>query len=246
MVHTLRDTLQHLVASAKGGYKFREGYKAKNFVGAELALFISQAVQECQRCSVLWSIENPATSRLFTFPPVARLAGLRNARWVQWDMCMYKSDHRKRTLLLTNTPGLDRLGCDPVCNHAHRHAPLAGTCRVVDDDVRTLGEPDDSGRRLPGETLRRLGVSGGVCCARRLVLKFRAAAEHGTRRSRPKPRHAAPRLDRRLDVSKADVDEACTFADRYLAKQTPACGNTSASEVRKIEAVRNALPRRLC
>ena len=171
---------------------------------------------------------------------------------------MYGADHRKRTLLLTNIPELGRLGCDHMCNHARRHAPLAGTCHVVDDDGRAHWV---NRATLAGAYPEKLCAGWASLVAsvapagsfgpepswlNEWKVKFRAAADHGTRRSRPKPRRAAPRLDRRLDVSKADVNEACTLAERYLAKHTPAYGNTSASEVRKIEAAGDAFPRRLC
>lgn len=245
-------------SQARKGVTNLERAKAKNLVGVELALFTSQAVRECHRCGVLWSIENPATSRLFTFPPIARLAGLGNARWVQWDMCMYGADHRKRTLLLTNLPELDRLGCDRKCNHAYRHTPLAGTCRVIDDDGRAHWVNRTS---LAGAYPEELCADWASLVAsvapagsfgpepswlNEWKVKFHAAAEHGARRPRQKSRRAGPRLDLRLDVTKADADEACALAERYLTKHTPAYGNTSASEVRKIEAAGDALPCRRC
>ena len=50
--------------------------RLKELVAVSLALFTAECVRLCHRCGVLWSIENPATSKLRNFSPISSLCGL--------------------------------------------------------------------------------------------------------------------------------------------------------------------------
>ena len=98
-------------------------------MGVNLAVFSARVVQEASRCNVLWSLENPSSSRLWSYPPVAALAGLPDAVRIEWDMCRFGSTARKSTALLTNCSWLRGLSMRCLRNHVHVH--LEGKVRIM-------------------------------------------------------------------------------------------------------------------
>ena len=119
---------------ARRGVKNLRKARNKELIAVELALFSAEIVTECARNGVRWSIENPRSSRLWAFDPIARLLALPGAHYIYFDMCRYTSQHRKPTALLTDNDTLDVLGA--LCNHDVRHEPLAGSVRVRCEDGR--------------------------------------------------------------------------------------------------------------
>ncbi|CAK0906294.1 unnamed protein product, partial [Prorocentrum cordatum] len=93
-------------------------------VSVDMALFTAEVIKECDRCGVLWSLENPASSKLFRFEPLAVLASLPDARYVSFDLCGFGENVRKPTTIFTNAICLDVLG--RRCDGSHRHEPLQG------------------------------------------------------------------------------------------------------------------------
>ena len=99
-----------------------------------------QAIATARLCQLItlyggfFSIENPKTSLLFRFEPIARLFELSNARLVSFDQCAYglqlpgSRSHefcKKATSILTNVEALDSLerrcpGRSP--HHVHQYA----------------------------------------------------------------------------------------------------------------------------
>ena len=61
------------------------------------------------------------------------LLALPSSRFIAFDMCMYGSEYRKPTGILTTHPGLEKLG--QRCCHAFRHTPAPGSVRVRDGAV---------------------------------------------------------------------------------------------------------------
>ena len=106
----------------------------KELISVELALFSSELVVECSRCGVRWSIENPSSSKLWSFEPISKLLALPGARFFHFNMCRYGVNHLKPTSLLTDISALEPLS--KRCNHAKRHVPLAGSARVIGPDGR--------------------------------------------------------------------------------------------------------------
>lgn len=99
--------------------------------GVALAVFTARAIQACSEAGVRWSLENPATSRLWQFPVIASLSQLPNSRYVRFDMCRFGTPYRKPTLILTDVGPIARLV--KTCCHAHRHQRLAGGVRMSTD-----------------------------------------------------------------------------------------------------------------
>ena len=99
--------------------------RARERVGVDFAMFSARVAQECSRCRVYWTIENPANSRLWNFPPIAALQALPAARRIVFDMCMYDQPYKKPTAVLGNLPHLDRLSCR--CCHPYPHIRLEGS-----------------------------------------------------------------------------------------------------------------------
>ena len=81
-----------------------------------------------------WSLENPASSRLWLFEPIVRLRTLPDVIHVTWDMCQFKAPHKKPTTLLTNMADIASLG--RRCTGGHVHETLQGTVRTCLADGR--------------------------------------------------------------------------------------------------------------
>ena len=104
--------------------------RAKEQVAVELTLFVVALFRAQSRNGWFWSLENPASSRLFRFPPVANLFSLRDVRFLVWDMCAYGQPFRKSTALLTNLTSLESLA--QRCRGGHVHVHLKGREKYVD------------------------------------------------------------------------------------------------------------------
>ena len=113
---------------ARKGITNHRKARAKELLGVDMAIFSSEVIRECRRCRVAWSLENPATSRLFKFDPIACAFDSADTTSVQFDMCMHGATHKKPTRLWTSVPELARLA--RACCGGHKHEVLQGTERV--------------------------------------------------------------------------------------------------------------------
>ena len=102
----------------------------KETVGCELAALTAELCCLCSRHGVMWSIENPRSSRLWEFPLFDVLYSLPNAHCIDFDMCCYGTDYKKPTRILTNWSCLDQLHA--VCTHVRHTTVLKGKVRVVE------------------------------------------------------------------------------------------------------------------
>ena len=59
--------------------------------------FITHLLRECKFYGVAWTLENPATSRLWILQPIKSLLRMRGVQTVQCDFCMFSGCFRKRT-----------------------------------------------------------------------------------------------------------------------------------------------------
>ncbi len=100
-------------------------------VSVELAMFCVALFRQQTRLGWFWTIENPATSRLFEFRPVLELSGLPNVIWFKWDMCRYNQPSRKSTGMLTNLTNLKVSARN--CLRNHQHIQLRGTEHYMDE-----------------------------------------------------------------------------------------------------------------
>lgn len=98
--------------------------RAREEVSVELTMFCVAAFRALSRLGRYWSLENPASSRLFQFRPVVDLFGLPAVHLVTWDMCAWGEPHKKPTSLLTNMTSLSSLA--QRCRRDHPHRLLSG------------------------------------------------------------------------------------------------------------------------
>ena len=89
-----------------------------------IAMFVAEVVRLSQRCEVLWSISNPASSSFWGFGPIGTLAGLNGAEWVEFPMCAYGCPYKKPMRVLTNATVLREL--ESVCTHRSHRVRLCG------------------------------------------------------------------------------------------------------------------------
>ena len=104
--------------------------RKKEEVSVALTLFTVEVYRECSRCGVPVSIENPLSSKFWELFMMRELLSLPSSRFIAFDMCMYGSEYKKPTGLLTTMSELEQLG--RRCCHAYRHIPAAGPVRVRD------------------------------------------------------------------------------------------------------------------
>ena len=91
----------------------------------EFALFTAKVVRCCHRHGVLWSVENPQSSKLWAFHPISELYSLPGAAEIIFDMCCYGSPYKKPTKILSNVAGLCQLS--QRCQGGHTHTIAQGS-----------------------------------------------------------------------------------------------------------------------
>ena len=121
-------TLCTVWSIARKGITNHRKARAKELLGVDMAIFSPKVIQECRRCLVAWSLENPATSRLFKCDPIACAFDSADTIPVQFGMRMHGATHKKPTRLWTSVPELARLA--RACCGGHKHEVLQGTERV--------------------------------------------------------------------------------------------------------------------
>ena len=94
---------------------------AKEAVGLELALFSCEVI-------VKYSLENPASSRLFSFEPLIRALRTGDLYHVSFDMCSYGEPFKKETKIVTSCQELQRL--EKHCQHRRHSVWLKGQIKV--------------------------------------------------------------------------------------------------------------------
>ncbi len=100
-------------------------------LGLRCARFTVRMLTLCQSHHVEWSLENPASSRLFDWSPL-RTFFQKYARCnFVLDMCAYGAPYRKSTRIVSSYGPLVHLACRCPGNHQHEH--LQGTVQVVID-----------------------------------------------------------------------------------------------------------------
>ena len=71
-------------------------------VACELAFFTAEAVILCHFHGIHWSIENPASSRVWDFPAIQELEVLKGVRKINFPLCQYGMDCKKPVTVMTN------------------------------------------------------------------------------------------------------------------------------------------------
>ena len=110
---------------ARRGINNLQKARTLEVLGVDFALFTSEVVRECFRCGLKFTVENPATSKIWSFDPIAHLAALPGVFHIDFDMCEFHVNHKKPTRLLTNMISLKSLS--KRCSHARSHPALKGS-----------------------------------------------------------------------------------------------------------------------
>ena len=111
----------------RGKPNLRPADQAKVEFGNLCADTTEVLVSTCNRYGVDWSIENPATSHLWSLPTMRALASIQGAQRIELDMCRFGSPHLKPTALLSSVDlSTLALRCDKDVR-PHVHEPLTGS-----------------------------------------------------------------------------------------------------------------------
>ena len=92
------------------------------------ALFSVRVLEICLRRKIMFSLENPASSRLWDFPRMTQVFKCKDVMKIQFDMCQYGETYKKTTALLTNQPLFRHLS--RRCRGGHQHTHLRGGVKV--------------------------------------------------------------------------------------------------------------------
>ena len=99
--------------------------------------FTAYLIELCHQYGILYSLENPQTSKMFRVAGIQRALQHTGAIMVEFDCCRYGCPYRKRTLLATNCSVLSALG-KRCCFKLRQHEHLRGGVKILDDSGKTL------------------------------------------------------------------------------------------------------------
>ena len=102
--------------------------RKKERLGRMFAAFTVQVCELCAKVGIPWSIENPKTSKIWN-GPLLRLHSIPGAAEVFYDSCMYGSQFKKPTKLLTTFSSLSLLARQ--CDGRHEHVLAQGSVKVL-------------------------------------------------------------------------------------------------------------------
>lgn len=106
-----------------------EGFKPYPKLVADANKLASRSAQLCLlqwKAGGVFSLENPATSLIWLYKPVARLKSIPRVTLKIGDQCCYGCEYRKPTGWLTNAEHLDVLVKQCPGGSLHHHPPLEG------------------------------------------------------------------------------------------------------------------------
>ena len=106
-----------------------EGFKPHTKLVAEANKLASRSAQLCGlqwKAGGVFSLENPASSLIWLYKPVARLRDMPGVTLKVGDQCCYGCEYRKPTGWLTNASHLDVLVKQCPGGPLHQHPPLEG------------------------------------------------------------------------------------------------------------------------
>ena len=97
---------------------------ARSLVGLQCAQFTLRMLRLCTQFGVRWSVENPVSSGLFRWSPLASFLQSHPHHRVVYHNCRFGAPYKKSTCIVTDIPGLLNLG--KLCRGDHTHIPLNG------------------------------------------------------------------------------------------------------------------------
>ena len=102
--------------------------EAKDRLGILFAMFSVEVIETCLEHGIVFALENPATSRLWCFPPMTRALSDSRVKQVTFHACRFGAASKKPTMIAGTLPGLCELG--KLCHGTstkHMHVKLSGT-----------------------------------------------------------------------------------------------------------------------
>lgn len=102
--------------------------RAREIIGCELAAWTAEMCLLASQRGILWSIENPKSSRLWEFPLIEVLFAHTGVGYVDFDMCGYGTGYRKPTRILASFQQLQ--GLQRHCSHLRHGQVLKGRVKV--------------------------------------------------------------------------------------------------------------------
>ena len=105
--------------------------RRKELEAVATALFSVRVILECLKKGVVFTLENPLSSRLWDFLPLQQLATDKRVGFVVFDMCQFQEPYKKPTKIMTNENRFNSLA--KICRGGHKHNQLKGTIRVKID-----------------------------------------------------------------------------------------------------------------
>ena len=118
-------------SSARQGIRNHAKTREKERVGVDLVLFSVEVIKQCLRHHVLFSLENPRSSKLSSCRPVADIMQLSEVFAVDFAMCMYGESYQKKTRF-TNCFVLTSLAL--LCCYQSHAVVLEGTVKILEGD----------------------------------------------------------------------------------------------------------------
>jgi hypothetical protein len=107
-------------------------------VGVELALFSAEVIETCERYGVLWSLENPRSSRLFELPVLRDILFTPRCFAIDVDFCRYGEQHKNPIRIFTSCPQL--LALQKRCIHKKHPVVLRGS-ETVQEGTHKISAP---------------------------------------------------------------------------------------------------------
>ncbi|CAK0801704.1 unnamed protein product, partial [Prorocentrum cordatum] len=99
--------------------------------GLGCADFTVRVLRMCHRCGVSVSLENPRSSRLLKYPPLANIFEKLGCVSFEYHCCRYGAPYLKPTVFVTNVPSLSVIERACVCTVPHER--LEGKVKIPDE-----------------------------------------------------------------------------------------------------------------
>ena len=84
--------------------------RLKEQYGVACALFTCRVIKECLKRGVIFTLENPTSSRLWQFKPIEDLFRYRQICFITFDLCCFGKPYKKSTSIMTNEKSFSMLG----------------------------------------------------------------------------------------------------------------------------------------
>ncbi|CAK0810785.1 unnamed protein product, partial [Prorocentrum cordatum] len=116
--------------------------------GLQLARRTLELMRLCRGFNVHWSLENPASSKLFTWAPLASFICSAESVKILIHYCQYGCTYKKPTFVISDHPDLSVIG--RACSGGHAHEILEGKVSVaIEGSIRSRWKTSLAGSYPP-------------------------------------------------------------------------------------------------